>query len=164
MTENFQMLGNAALMQRPKVAFLSSRRVAPATVMRCYDWATGMRGGGSAGRLAPPDGGGTPSTTGLCEMRWWRAGGAAKMAAFPVNAARSASGPYHGRAALQADTGRDARQAFSAAEGFLRRAGQIGVRALRTELECAWVIARARASAASFWGSSSSARSVLTMR
>ena len=42
--------------------------------------------------------------------------------------------------------------------------GQIGVRALRTELECAWVMARARASAASFWGSSSSARSVLTMR
>ena len=63
MTENFQMLGNAALMQRPKVAFLSSRRVAPAAVMRCYDWATGMRGGGgtpggSAGRLAPPGDGG----------------------------------------------------------------------------------------------------------
>ena len=59
MTVSFQMLGNAALMQRPKVAFLSSRRVAPAAVMRCYDWATGMRGGGgtpggSAGRLAPP--------------------------------------------------------------------------------------------------------------
>ena len=59
MTVNFQMLGNAALMERPKVAFLSSRRVAPAAVMRCYDWATGMRGGGgspggSAGRLAPP--------------------------------------------------------------------------------------------------------------
>ena len=59
MTANFQMLGNAALMERPKVAFLSSRRVAPAAVMRCYDWATGMRGGGgspggSAGRLAPP--------------------------------------------------------------------------------------------------------------
>ena len=41
------------------MAFLSSRRVAPAVVMRCYDWATGMRGGGgspggSAGRLAPP--------------------------------------------------------------------------------------------------------------
>ena len=59
MTTNFQMLGNAALMERPKVAFLSSRRVAPAAVMRCYDWATGMRGGGgtpggSAGRLAPP--------------------------------------------------------------------------------------------------------------
>ena len=46
MTVNFQMLGNAALMERPKVAFLSSRRVAPAAVMRCYDWATGMRGGG----------------------------------------------------------------------------------------------------------------------
>ena len=54
-----QMIGNAALMERTKVAFLSSRRVAPAAVMRCYDWATGMRGGGgtpggSAGRLAPP--------------------------------------------------------------------------------------------------------------
>ena len=63
MTVSFQMLGNAALMERPKVAFLSSRRVAPAAVMRCYDWATGMRGGGgtpggSAGRLAPPGDGG----------------------------------------------------------------------------------------------------------
>ena len=63
MTVNFQMLGKAALMERPKVAFLSSRRVAPAAVMRCYDWATGMRGGGgtpggSAGRLAPPGDGG----------------------------------------------------------------------------------------------------------
>ena len=56
MEEDLQMLGNAALMQRPKVAFLSSRKVAPAAVMRCYDWATGMRGGGSAGRLAPADG------------------------------------------------------------------------------------------------------------
>ena len=53
-----QMIGNAALMERTKVAFLSSRRVAPAAVMRCYDWATGMRGGGSAGRLAPPGDGG----------------------------------------------------------------------------------------------------------
>ncbi len=57
MTANFQMLGNTALMERPKMAFLSSRKVAPAAVMRCYDWATGMRGGGgtpggSAGRLA----------------------------------------------------------------------------------------------------------------
>jgi hypothetical protein len=41
MTVQFQMLGNAALMERPKVAFLSSRRVAQAAVMRCYDWATG---------------------------------------------------------------------------------------------------------------------------
>ena len=64
MTVNFQMLGNAALMERPKIAFLSSRKVAPVAVMRCYDWATGMRGGGRgatalpsghAGRLAPPD-------------------------------------------------------------------------------------------------------------
>ena len=54
MEEDLQMLGNAALMERPKVAFLSSRKVAPAAVMRCYDWATGMRGGGSTGRLAPP--------------------------------------------------------------------------------------------------------------
>ena len=49
MTDNVQMLGNAALMERPKVAFLSSRRVAPAAVMRCFDWATGMRGGGCLG-------------------------------------------------------------------------------------------------------------------
>ena len=54
-----QMIGNAALMALPKTAFLSSRKVAPQDVMRCYDWATGMRGGGgtpggSAGRLAPP--------------------------------------------------------------------------------------------------------------
>ena len=61
LTDNVQMLGNAALMALPKVAFLSSRRVAPAAVMRCYDWATGVRGGGSAGRLAPAVGGGTPS-------------------------------------------------------------------------------------------------------
>ena len=59
-----QMIGNAALMERPKVAFFSSRRVAPAVVMRSYDWATEMRCGGrgatalpvggSAGRLALP--------------------------------------------------------------------------------------------------------------
>ena len=34
MAENFQMLGNAVLMERSKIAFLSSRRVAPAAVMR----------------------------------------------------------------------------------------------------------------------------------
>ena len=55
---NVQMIGNAGLMGLPKTAFLSSRKVAPAAVMRCYDWATGMRGGGSAGRLAPPGDGG----------------------------------------------------------------------------------------------------------
>ena len=73
MAENLQMLGNAALMERPKVAFFSSRKVAPAAVMRCYDWATGMRGGGSAGRFALSDGGGTPSlpcVVGGFRVRW----------------------------------------------------------------------------------------------
>ena len=55
MEENFKMLGNAALMALPKVALLSSRRVAPAAVMRCYDWATEMRGGGR-GVTALPSG------------------------------------------------------------------------------------------------------------
>lgn len=41
-----KMIGNVALMELPKVAFLSSRRVAPAAVMRCYDWATRVRDGG----------------------------------------------------------------------------------------------------------------------
>ena len=37
-------LGNTAILSQPsKVAFLSSRRVMPAAVMRCYDWATAMR-------------------------------------------------------------------------------------------------------------------------
>ena len=56
MADNVQMLGNAALMALPKVAILSSRRVAPAVVMRCYDWATEMRGGGR-GATALPGGG-----------------------------------------------------------------------------------------------------------
>lgn len=42
MPAEIQMFGNAALMELPKVAFLSSRRVAPAVVMRCYDWASEM--------------------------------------------------------------------------------------------------------------------------
>ena len=46
MCMNMQLLGNAALMKVPKTAFLSSRRVAPAAVMRCYDWATEVRDGG----------------------------------------------------------------------------------------------------------------------
>ncbi len=53
MTVSFQILGNAALMERPKVAFLSSRRVAPAAVMRCYDWATAMCGGGGGATVLP---------------------------------------------------------------------------------------------------------------
>ena len=110
MNDNVQMLGNAALMALPKVAFLSSRKVAPSAVMRCYDWATGMRGGGgtpggSAGRLAPPRG-----RSGRNKLRPSRESGetplppggsqrarrplsqcAAKMAAFPVCAARMAA-------------------------------------------------------------------------
>ena len=53
MTVNTQMLGNAALMALPKVVFLSSRRVPPAAVMRCYDWATEMRGGGRGATALP---------------------------------------------------------------------------------------------------------------
>ena len=40
---NVQMIGNTALMGLPKTAFLSSRKVAPQDVMRCYDWAIGVR-------------------------------------------------------------------------------------------------------------------------
>ncbi len=53
MTNNVQMLGNTALMALPKVAFLSSRRVAPAAVMRCYDWATAMRIGSHGATVLP---------------------------------------------------------------------------------------------------------------
>lgn len=35
-----QMIGNAALLDHPdKVAFLSSRRILPADVLKCYEWA-----------------------------------------------------------------------------------------------------------------------------
>ena len=37
-----QSVGNLALLDLPKVAFLSSRRVPPAAVMRAYDWANKM--------------------------------------------------------------------------------------------------------------------------
>ena len=36
-------LGNASLLDLPKVGFLSSRKVPPSAVMKCYDWATRMR-------------------------------------------------------------------------------------------------------------------------
>ena len=36
-------LGDASILDLPKVGFLSSRKVPPAAVMRCYDWATEMR-------------------------------------------------------------------------------------------------------------------------
>ena len=43
MTCDFPMFGNTTLMALPKVGFLSSRKVPPAAVMKCYDWATEMR-------------------------------------------------------------------------------------------------------------------------
>jgi predicted Rossmann fold nucleotide-binding protein DprA/Smf involved in DNA uptake len=39
-------LGDSSLLSLPKTAFLSSRRVEPSAVMRCYDWATSMRDAG----------------------------------------------------------------------------------------------------------------------
>ncbi len=41
-----QMVGNSALMDLPKTSFLSSRRIAPDAVLKCYDWAIAMREGG----------------------------------------------------------------------------------------------------------------------
>ncbi len=46
-TENpFYTLGDVSLLSVHKTAFLSSRRVEPAAVIRAYDWATEMRGAG----------------------------------------------------------------------------------------------------------------------
>ena len=45
MTTNLQMIGNAALLDLPdKVAFLSSRRISAADVLKCYEWAEKIRG------------------------------------------------------------------------------------------------------------------------
>ena len=39
-----QTIGNTALLERPnKVAFLSSRKITASVVLKCYDWATGIR-------------------------------------------------------------------------------------------------------------------------
>ena len=44
MTANLQMIGNAALLDLPdKVAFLSSRRISAADVLKCYEWAEKVR-------------------------------------------------------------------------------------------------------------------------
>ena len=41
---DLQMIGNAALLDLPdKVAFLSSRRISAADVMKCYEWAETIR-------------------------------------------------------------------------------------------------------------------------
>lgn len=44
MAANLQMIGNAALLDIPeKVAFLSSRRISAADVLKCYEWAEKIR-------------------------------------------------------------------------------------------------------------------------
>ena len=44
MTANLQMIGNTALLGlRDKVAFLSSRRISAADVLKCYEWAEKIR-------------------------------------------------------------------------------------------------------------------------
>lgn len=35
-----EYFGNEKLLDKPKVAFMASRRVASEEVLRCYDWAT----------------------------------------------------------------------------------------------------------------------------
>jgi predicted Rossmann fold nucleotide-binding protein DprA/Smf involved in DNA uptake len=42
----FTFLGNKALLDLPKTAFLSSRRIPPEKVLACYDWATAQRDAG----------------------------------------------------------------------------------------------------------------------
>ena len=44
MAANLQMIGNTALLDLPdKVAFLSSRRISAADVLKCYEWAEKIR-------------------------------------------------------------------------------------------------------------------------
>ena len=44
MAAELQMIGNTAILDRPdKVAFLSSRRISPADVLKCYEWAEEVR-------------------------------------------------------------------------------------------------------------------------
>ena len=48
MTTKLQMIGNAALLDLPdKVAFLSSRRISAADVLKCYEWAEKIRDTGT---------------------------------------------------------------------------------------------------------------------
>ena len=42
-TVQITTLGDESILDLPKVGFLSSRKVPPAAVMKCYDWATEMR-------------------------------------------------------------------------------------------------------------------------
>jgi hypothetical protein len=44
MAANLQKIGNTALLGLPdKVAFLSSRRISAADVLKCYEWAEKIR-------------------------------------------------------------------------------------------------------------------------
>ena len=43
MAQTVRMIGNVALMDLPKTSFLSSRKISPEAVLRCYDWAIRMR-------------------------------------------------------------------------------------------------------------------------
>ena len=44
MVASLQIIGNEALLDHPnKVAFLSSRRISPADVLKCYEWAEKVR-------------------------------------------------------------------------------------------------------------------------
>ena len=42
-TAQITTLGDVSILDLPKVGFLSSRKVPPAAVMKCSDWATEMR-------------------------------------------------------------------------------------------------------------------------
>ena len=42
-TAQITTLGDVSILDLPKVGFLSSRKVPPAAVIRCYDWATEVR-------------------------------------------------------------------------------------------------------------------------
>ena len=41
-----QMVGNAAILDLPKTAFLSSRKISPEATLKCREWAGKMRDGG----------------------------------------------------------------------------------------------------------------------
>ena len=43
MAYTVRQIGNVALMDLPKTSFLSSRKISPEAVLRCYDWAIRMR-------------------------------------------------------------------------------------------------------------------------
>ncbi|NLX27178.1 MAG: hypothetical protein GXY61_14670 [Lentisphaerae bacterium] len=43
----FTFFGNKALLELPKTAFLSSRRIPPEQVLKCYDWAASQRDAGT---------------------------------------------------------------------------------------------------------------------